>query len=278
MAQTVVAGSPLRALRWKRPKLPNGRAYPAVLEQGLERLQAQFEKRGGALFDAAARSPVWTGELRDTGHRKIRTEAKRRRRLRSDGATNFCAFLQALVAAADVSGGYLGRPGEQGWDRHTFERIDHYAFGEQVPCERSLRRTERMARLAKSLGLLEVRELKVLQQDGEWRSVPAIKFVTDKLWDMLGLTGLLRAERSRRKREKGIERARVLVSAIGAGTNADRRRQQRMQQPATPASTSPALGRPPAVDEGPPRPRQAPSDTGRAALDQLSEVLGKRRG
>jgi hypothetical protein len=277
MGPTVVAGSPLRALAWKRPKLPQGRSYPAVLELGLERIRASFEKRGGALWEAASKSPVWNGELRDIGRRKIRTEGTRVRRLRRDGATNFCAFLQACVAAADLNQGYLGRPGEQRWDRHTFERIDHYAFGDQVERERSLRRTERMARIAKSLGLLEVRELKVAE-NGEWRSVPAIKFVTDKLWNLLGLAGYLRAERNRRKRAKGEQVKAAIVKSIGAGTNTDRRREQRaLQRQAPAAASSIPQGRVPSVDDGPPRGKHEPTDVGRSFLEQIGEKFGKRR-
>lgn len=201
MATTVKAGSELRALSWVRPRQ---RKYIEPIEAAISRLEDAVHGTG-ALFGAlCSDAPIF-----DRDGPQVRS-----RRMRSDGRRNLVTLAQTLIAAADLATGYLGSPvgesDQRRWDRHAWGRLDHRAFGKQVECERSFRRTQRHARTLAALGFVSVVEIKVSTGQGSWRSVVAIKRLTEKFYAALGLSAAVKRARKERDRAKG----RALVAQL----------------------------------------------------------------
>lgn len=210
---TVKAGSELRALPWVRPRQLN---YIEPIEVAISRLEAAVHGTG-AMFDVlCSDAPIFDREGPQV----------RSRRMRSDGRRNLVTLAQALVAAADLATGYLGSPvgesDQRRWDRHAWGRLDHRAFGKQVECERSFRRTQRHARTLAALGFVRVVEIKVLTGQGTWCSVVAIKRLTEKFYAVLGLSAAVKRARQERDRGKGV----ALVARL---SQVPRRRNTRTQ-------------------------------------------------
>lgn len=198
---TVIAGSALRALAWRRPAK---KAFIEPVEAGLARLEDAATRGKGAVFDALCQAaPVHGG---DAERPRSRT-----RRMRSDGRRNLVSLTQALIASADLATGFLGSPRGERWDRHDWGRLDHRAYGARVERERSFRRTQRHARTLEALGFVEVRELKVSAGPGQWKSVVAIKRLTDGFYVALGLMSAVKRARRERDRKKGQARTEQLA-------------------------------------------------------------------
>ena len=196
--------SPHHALAWRRPR---GVSFPRLIEQAIARLQGAIEQPNSAIHRAlAAVVPVFRADGQT-----------RRRRLRRDGAQNLVTLLSALLANADLQRGLVAAPVADGgrWQRRTWADMDWRAFGPVVPEERSARRTERHARTAIDAGWIRVMPWKTTNADGEWRSLPGLKFVTDKLWRLLGLFEQVRAARKHRDRQRGQDRVRQLIQPAG---------------------------------------------------------------
>ncbi len=256
---TVVAGSELRALPWARPK---HRKYIEPIEGAIVRLESAV-RGNGAIFQAlCADAPIF-----DRDGPQVRS-----RRMRSDGRRNLITLAQALLAAADLSTGYLGspsgEPGQRRWDRHAWGRLDHRAFGKEVRCERSFRRTQRHARTLAALGFVSVVEIKVPTEQGGWRSVVAIKRLTEKFYAALGLTAAVKRARKEKDRAKG----RALVAQL---SQLPRRKHDGAR---TPSSGSAAVGGgvPSPVANGPPPDPVVPADSVGDSIAKARAALGIR--
>jgi len=223
--------SPYRRVRWARP---SGLNPPRLINLAIARLTEAFERRAGPVWDAFATNvPVFAKD-------------SRQRRLRSDGAANLLSVLSVLLATSDLHTGFVGSPRRGGgrWDRHSWEKIDHYAFGSRVAGERSMRRLERHARSLKTMQLIDIRELRTVA-DSEYRSHVAIKRVLPKLWDLLGLRAALRATRRQIERDRTPAAVTELVTQGGAkpprhqpvNRPAQQDREQRERPPSTAGPT-----------------------------------------
>lgn len=196
---TVTAGSALRALPWRRPAK---KAFIEPIEAGLSRLEDAATRGVGPVFEALClAAPVFDGDA----------AIPRSRRMRSDGRRNLLSLAQALMASADLATGFLGSPLGDRWDRHDWGRLDLRAYGPRVERERSFRRTQRHARTLAALGFVDVREIKVTAGPEQWRSVVAIKRLTDHFYAVLGLMSAVKRARRERDRKKGKERTEQLA-------------------------------------------------------------------
>lgn len=259
---TVVKGSALRSVAWRRPK---GVRWVQALEAAFKRIDAAAARGAGALFDALCNeTPLF--------HAGDQASIARARKMRSDGARNFMSLVQTLLASADLSSGFVGRPVAGGWERPSWSLLDKFAFGEQVERERSFRRTQRWARILAAAGLVTVREIKIPRREGV-RSAVAIKSLTAKLYAVLGLTGAqAQARRERDRRKKEAQRAQI-EQVVG--------RADRLQKPApalrrTPvaAGAMPRGGAPPATAGPPAVAGPQPAGTAASAIAALKAKLG----
>lgn len=193
----------LRSLAWKHPPK---RRYPLAIETAVARVSAATSAPHSARYlELFGDAPVPGKE--------------RERAKRSDGAMNVGTLLQTMIASADIPSGYVATPiGDRRWKRKTYYDLDGLAFGEQVPDERSFRRTERAAAQLVAMKLIRSVPWRVHTAAGI-RSTAGAKFITDKCWRMLGVLHLVREERRRRERQKGQERVAQLI-----GQNSNRNR------------------------------------------------------
>jgi len=201
MAVTVVAGSALRALPWRRP--PKKR-YIEPIEAAIKRLESTAETGRGPINDALYQAAPLFGDGAPVRSRRMRKEARR----------NLTSLAQALVASADLASGFLGSPRGDRWDRHDWGRLDLRAFGPRVENERSFRRTQRHARTLAALGFINTTEIKVPAGPGKWRSVIAIKRLTPAFYGVLGLTPAVARARRERDRKKGEARTVQLAEVV----------------------------------------------------------------
>lgn len=138
----------------------------------------------------------------------------------TDGAENLITFLQSMVLYTDVATGYVAKPvghAPRIWQRKSLEDLDMLAFGAPIADLRSFRRSERAARELVEMGYMDRQEWKKLTHDG-WRSKPGLKWLTDKLWRVLGILDAVTKERKKRKHAAEAERAAALQAAL-SGTN-----------------------------------------------------------
>jgi hypothetical protein len=144
--------------------------------------------------------------------------------------------------------------------------LDWRAYGPEVPDERSARRTERHARTAIEAGWIRVMPWRTVNREGEWRSLPGLKFVTDKLWRLLGLYDQLKAARKYRDRQRAQDRVRQLTGQVAVPSQAPL-----PSRPTTIARTSThAEVRPPPRQVG----SQAVSEVGLAEIAKIKKLLG----
>lgn len=246
----------LRALTWPRPR---SLRLLQPLEMALKRLGDAWASRRGALYGRLCdESPLFR-----EGSTAVRT-----RKMRSDGACNQIALLQALLASCELASGFIGRPAAGGWDRFAWAVLDVRAYGAVVPGGRSFRRTQRWVRTLKEAKLLTTSEIKVPQVDGSIKSVVAIKSLTATLFKLLGMTQAVaraRRERDRRRRDD----ARVQVEGV---TQVARKK---FKQPAAvmarnetkPSDATPTRGGAP--------PPSTPSNTPVAVSDEIAKIKAK---
>lgn len=189
----------LRAIPWSHPPRLK---WPVATELALSRIQSAQHTPHSSLYREVFRGAPVPG--------KDRERAKR-----SDGGTNCLSLLAAIVGSADIASGYVAMPiGERRWQRKTYYDLDGLAFGEQVPDERSFRRTERAAAQLIALGLVRCVAWRVRDRDGSIRSIAGAKFVTEKCWKLLGAWAAVRAERRRRAQEKGQAKAAEIAKLV----------------------------------------------------------------
>jgi|GEM_PF-4617486 len=241
----------LRALRWKHPSQVR---YPNVIELGLSRAVAALDKPQGPQFRAIFGEAPVPGKDRE-------------RRKRIDGATNVVTLICTLIASADISRGLVATPAGDHWKRKTWSDVDTLGFGAPVPGERSIKRTERAAAELEAQGFIRTDPWKVPTEQG-FRSLPGLKFVTDKLWKALGLLDAVRSERRRRSQRKGEER----LKALGVDVGKTRPPAEKKIPPALPVDRpSVPLPSPPATRAGP----TTASDAAAAAFAALKKHFGK---
>ena len=246
-----LAGSPLRALKWKRPARVR---FPTLIEQGIARSCADVPNRHSNLGRLLSGAPVY----RPDG-------AERRRSLRSEGATNIATLMSAVLANTDIGSGQVLVPrADSRWQRRSWADIDFRAYGEEVPDERSLRRTERHVRELKDLGLIEVCEWRKVGRDGAVRSIVAIKRFTELFWRLLALEKALARER----RERDRARKKAALSKKLERENADPTDTRGSVRPTKGAEVVPL----PRSGAPPPR-TNAPTATGMAALAEMLKQL-----
>ncbi|MBS0212567.1 MAG: hypothetical protein JSR26_05215 [Proteobacteria bacterium] len=251
------ASSPYHALPWQRPA---GQTWIAPVERAIEKLARAQEGQFPALRQAIAgkQVPVFRAD-----------GVARRRGLRSDGLTNLITLMTTLVAYSDLRSGLVAAPVDDRarWERKTWGQVDWRAYGELVPDERSQRRTERWARVLVDLGYIRTVEWKKPTKDGDWRSLPGLKFVTMKFWKLIGMAGAIAAIRRQHDRQRGQERVAQFDRQFG------RRKQPAKATPAavpaTPAAHPPE--RPPS-QAGPP----ASAEVAQANIREILKTLSKR--
>ena len=208
-------------LKWQRP---HGMSFPKLIEMGISRLQSVQDRPRSMLALALADAvPVYRAD-----------QQSRRRRLRSDGRQNLITLLTCLLTNADLKSGLVAKPVADStkWERHGWSAIDFRAYGELVANERSIRRTERHAREAIDAGWLQTQPWKTTNANGDWRSLPGLKTVTDKLWKLLGLYAQLKTARRQRDRERNKDRLKRLALLDGAHKKPSRQcKPKRVAQP-----------------------------------------------
>lgn len=233
-----LAQSPRRSLHWQRPK---GRSWPQLTETAIERVTEAFASRKGPLYQEITRDiPRFVGgEL-----------VPRQRAFRSDAAPNLCALLVTLLATSSLQTGFVARPVNGNWERREWRDLDGYAYGELVPGERSLRRTERHARELVALGFVTIRQLRRKTAEG-YESLVAVKHLGLKLWRLLGMEKAILAAGQRIKAEAAEARAKgrglTVIAGIQDVLKRSRKKASAPTPPPTPAESPPA--KPPPTDE-----------------------------
>lgn len=176
---TVAAHSALRAISAQRQldalalKGRAGRAgegpWKGLTAEAIRRARAQLELRRGKLYDAIRRG----------------RGAASMRHIREDGRTNLDAILVVLLAHADRKTGWIGDPRRRNvpWQ---LDELFLRCFGPAVPNELAMDRMWGWIRVLKSCGLLQVLERATTTPVGD-RAVSAIKFLTHRFFDLLGL-------------------------------------------------------------------------------------------
>lgn len=260
MRATVAAESALRAVPWARPKAVR---YIEPIEAAIARLEAALNACKGPIYEAiVAACPRF---------RPGTADISRSRRMRSDGARNLITLLQGLVASADLRGGYIASPrGDRQWERHVWGVLDVRAYGPRVERERSIARTERHARELAAMGLVSITEITVGTRAG-FRAKAAVKRLSDRLWEILGLMAAVRRARRERDRAAGQARVKQLETIAPHPSRKDGLKRVVLQAAPSAAAPSP----PPPPPKPPPRPEVPANPPGNAAemIARLQELL-----
>lgn len=266
-----LAGSAHHAIYWRR-RPPEGRAKrPTALQAARSRIETALLERRGALWHAFAElAPVFR-----TGEDGKPAVAERRRRLRKDAAVNMASLLNVILSCTDLASGLVtavNQPGAPRWQSKSWADLAGFAYGELIADEVSTRRAERHARMLQAMGL--IRSVQWFVYDSATRTVrsPASKkFVTAKLWELLGVAQAIKAHRRSRDRERNKAR----LDRV-AGLQQARRPGQRADRPAVAAAPA-AEQRPNAGAYGykPKPPRAPPSPAAEAAAQTAIAALKK---
>lgn len=263
-----VAGSSHHAIYWRR-RPPEGHGKrPAILQAARARIeQALLERRGPLWHLLAELAPVF----RHDEDGAVRT-GERRRRLRKDGAVNMASLLNVILSCTDLASGLVAAVNQPGarWQSKSWADLAGFAYGDLIHNEVSLRRVERHARALQAMGLIRSVQWFVYDtRTGEIRSPASKKFVTGKLWDVLGLAHAIKALRRSREREKNKERLQR-VAGLPAG-----QRRPASHQDETAAAQRPNAAAYVVKPAPPPRPPAAgDGSAARAAIDTLKKLLG----
>lgn len=249
----------LHALRWERPE---GLAWIPCIERALARLEAAQDDPHGHLYQALLYGTSAGGKARQ-------------REKRSDGGANAIALLCAMLVSADVSSGLVARPVGGLWERKRWDDLDRYAFGELVPGARSSKRTQRAAEALAEAGLIRCVRWKRATIAG-YREAPGLKFVTEKLYKLLGVWSAVRAERRRRKAEAAKAVVDNLVGNISKSNSRAMRRDPRPTgpMPIPPAATPARAGASDKQGQAPPG-RDGPTSAGEH-IARIKQLLGVR--
>lgn len=243
------AVNPHHAISWTRPI---GFRMVPVINRAIDRLSVIEHSPGSAVYNNFfAEAPVFRPD-----------KAPRRRRKRSDGATNLITQTKTLVFYTDIVSNFVAKPiidehGGRTWERKTLAELNVLAFGVPIQDEVSLRRTERAVRDLCEMGYMNAAEWRKLTANG-YRSEPGLKWLTDKFWRSLGLEKAVKDERGRRKDAKQAEQAMRLIEAL------TRKNSHLMRRGCAPngdsANTAASAAMSPAEREDPPTKRSAVAD------------------
>lgn len=197
MAQvaTLTAGKPHRRVRWHKP--PGKR--PGVIGMTTAYLVAALERREGDLWQKVGRLAIVAGYARDR-------QLQRDRALRSDGAASLLAMLAAVLGAADVRSGFVGKPRREGghWRRYTLADLCQLAYNSQD--EATLRRGLRALNVMAHLGWLATAQVRQLRAEG-FRSEPGVRHVNwNKLAGDCHTADQLKSDRIKADRAAGTDR------------------------------------------------------------------------
>jgi len=127
------------------------------------------------------------------------------RKVRSERRDGIGVFLVVLVLRMDLATGRVGFPTENGFFNYTMDRLATWAgLGE--------RRAARIVAALKDAGYLRVSQIRERLKNGSYRSFSAIKLISPKLFDALGLRGWFDKEHAKarerlRLKEKAYEKA-----------------------------------------------------------------------
>jgi hypothetical protein len=266
-----VVRSPLRVL--PEPSRGKLRWLPKRIETALKRVLGGY-KPGGWFARWMRQQPMVAvgngdGGPRARGEEYVLRHGSRARRAERIG--NAAAVYQVLLRSVDLKTGRLGRSTAAGWEYPRVLDIDRWAFGDTKPCERSLRRTERILQEAAAYGLVTVEERIEPTKDG-FRSQVAVKRVTDAFWTLFSIARnqaeLMAASVLGEKRAEGDRVAQLGRTASTGGLVTLRDLIQSGGAAAVPPPPRPAGGAPPGYDE--PAPSLAAAD----AIARLKELLG----
>ena len=212
-----LTASPQRVIAWVRPtkpaeagSKPAHRSWIKPIERAIGALEdavhASLDRRrtqGRALYQTlCADSPVFRNACGDDGAE----QGERTRRPRSEFCRNFVTFIQALLASTDLCSGIVARPPAQRpgpWEHLGVKQLAARAFGSPVAWQLSQRRSERVLRTLKAMGLIETTQRRYENESGETRSETAVRRCTAKLFALLRLEDDRKALRIRRDRERG---------------------------------------------------------------------------
>ncbi len=210
-------------------------------------------------------------------HGKDRTREKR-----SDGGINAITMMTVCVASCDLMTGFVARPVGGQWERKTYYELDGLAYGDQVAGARSFRRTLRAAEVLTETGLLRTNRMKYASPAGI-RDAPGCKFVTEKLWRILGLWAAIKRERRRRRAEADKAKIDQLLTNISGGNLQRAKRRQARDLDASGAAEIPfkwmpaalASADPASVNHGPaPPPAAHPAEVAAAHIANIKALLG----
>lgn len=197
--------NPHHAISWKRPV---GYRMVPIINRAVDRLTLIELQPRSALYNAFfLESPVYRADKK-----------ARRRRKRSDGATNVITQVKTIVWYTDIVSNFVAKPivdefGRRTWERKTMMELNALAFGTPIEDEVSLKRTERAVRDLCAMGYMDKAEWKKLTANG-YRSESGLKWLTDKFWRVLGLLNAVKDERGKRKAAKEAEKAMRLIEAL----------------------------------------------------------------
>lgn len=199
---TVVKASPLRAIGPARQRpakaAQTGRkGWIQTIEDVWLRVESAIKNRRHHFHRelAGARSSTAGHEIQ--------------RAIRTDGLTNLHSVVCVLVSHAEV-GQWLIADRRKNHQRPSVEKLDERAFGPLVEKERSPKRTWRALRLLRAAGYLRVDRLVQEGQDGQLREQIAVRHLTRKFFDFLGLGHLVSAAARDADREPGRRRETLL--------------------------------------------------------------------
>jgi hypothetical protein len=177
---TVAAGSALRAIGAQRQLEAlalKGRAgrdgggpWKGLTGESIRRTRSQLQNRRGRLYDAIRHG----------------RGAVSMRHVREEGLANLESVLVVLIAHSDRKTGWIGDPKRRGlpWQ---LDELFLRAFGPSVANELAMDRLWGWIRVLKSCGLLQVLERAESTPVGD-RAIVAIKFLTRRFFDLVGLT------------------------------------------------------------------------------------------
>jgi hypothetical protein len=214
---TVVKGSIHRAKAYKPHERPGKGRRPAVLLATIQKLQDAITTRQGPLWE-------WLCANIPASYDEDGNPNPRRRRLRAaDGAVNFAAVVCKLLEMAELGHGLIAKPGVatgESYHRYDVATINRWSYGDPIPQELSLARTERWLRALSAMGWIQTRQLRVAGSNG-YRSVVAVRHLSDRLFKIVGTYGDLKRARRQRKFRRNKE---DMADRLRVAQRADQRR------------------------------------------------------
>lgn len=217
-----------RGPTWRIPMRPadrpGGKRLPEVIRVAAGVLAASLRTKHGLAWRTVCRNAIVAGYA---GARAM----ERKNQFRADGADTLVHVMRALMEAADVRTGFVGRPPKEAggrWTRLTLQDIAWRAIGNQTPA--AVRRTKDALQVAINLGWLEptIRVNRYDQDKHVVRGAPGVRRVN---WDAIcACTGTERylesarahaLEQARKKRFKVVaNQAKATPPAATAASHA----------------------------------------------------------